>query len=44
MTSILSLASRHPRRRHPGFMVFAGVVILAAVAYGVLLNSGLSPS
>jgi len=25
-------------------MVFAGVVILAAVAYGVLLNSGLSPS
>jgi hypothetical protein len=44
MTNFLSFASRQPRRRHPGFMVFAGLVIFAAFAYGVLLNSGMSPS
>ena len=44
MTNFLSLANRHSRRRHPGFMFFAGVVIFAAFAYGVLLNSGISPS
>jgi hypothetical protein len=44
MTNFLSLASRQPRRRHPGFMVFAGLVVFAAFAYGVLLNSGMAPS